>query len=698
MASSSLTWCVLPAYASNFHNTTYSKCVTSLNLRTPKLPSIKEGEVWDKEMILNYLRSQPNNEDLSLGYLGKKAATLILLCTARRFKDVVNLNLSSCTRNNFQYTFVLTRPSKTYTQSTYEMQRVTIKRFKDKKVCPYNAISHYINKTKNVRRTQFLFVTSNNFKSVAPATLSRWVKNILQDAGVDTTVYKPHTTRHASASSFAYSTNNLAQTLKLGCWKTTSSFYKHYLRKPVYYDQTNKKQDIVTKQTNMIVPNVVKIANYKLKNAINRKKTATSMRRVPHTDAPVHVQEAQFETFVNDNSIVQMEDGVNVNAIRQPDEASTVSTNSFNSTQIDNTIMESRDNPLGTQTNRTRKMTFPEPHHCEKLLPVKLIPDRFTMFVNPSQVGLPACDDIHPEDSVSMAGTPRHGSQGFETPEQLPVDDYVHMPSPVQLVEVEIDMDEEVAPPFEYNEIDIPVSPENVNNESTLETEQQLPVLVEPVAQISTLPHAISNEHIEIVEKDSCEQNTLGPPSSTVVPRKKSVRNVVPFRRKKDYQRTDFNKAFDAPIQDPDLEEVSEQFFNEAPLNAYKNIPRNFDFKNHMPSLVKLFPRGMPDKRIHRLAKEITYLPNDSSLSRNFASDIDFTKAERAVVNVNKVGTFGLVLKCSKDILTLALLINGYGFQRSDSECFLFVSASDFERLHANCPQKIKPKKVKNKK
>ena len=106
----------------------------------------------------------------------------------------------------------------------------------------------------------------------------------------------------------------------------------------------------------------------------------------------------------------------------------------------------------------------------------------------------------------------------------------------------------------------------------------------------------------------------------------------------------------------------------------------------------------MPDKRVHRLAKELTYLPNDNSLSRNFASDLDFTKAERAVVNVNKVGTFGLVLKCSKDILTLALLINGYSFQRSDSECFLFVSTSDFARLHDNCPQKIKPKKVKNKK
>ena len=182
-----------------------------------------------------------------------------------------------------------------------------------------------------------MFVTANNFKSVAPATLSRWVKNILQDAGVDTTVYKPHTTRHASASNFAYSTNNLAQTLKLGCWKTTSSFYKHYLRKPVYYDQSNtKQQDIVTKQTNMIVPNVVKVANYKLKNAINRKEDCNiNAARFPHTDAPVHVQESHFETFVNDKSIVQMEDGVHVNAIRQPDEASTVSTNSFNSTQID---------------------------------------------------------------------------------------------------------------------------------------------------------------------------------------------------------------------------------------------------------------------------------------------------------------------------------------------------------------------------
>ena len=194
--------------------------------------------------------------------------------------------------------------------------------------------------------------------------------------------------------------------------------------------------------------------------------------------------------------------------------------------------------PVGTQTNRTRKDDlFPEPHHCEKLLPVKLIPDRFTMFVNPSQIALPACDDIHPEDSVSMAGTPRHqSSQGFETPEQLPVDDYVHMPSPVQLVEVEIDMDEEDAPPFEYNEIDIPVSPENVNTDTNLETEQQLPVLVQPVAQIpiESTPHAISNptEDIQIVEKESGEQSTLGPPSSTIVPRKKSARNVVLFRRK----------------------------------------------------------------------------------------------------------------------------------------------------------------------
>ena len=486
IAASSLTWGVLPEHASAFHNTTYSKCVTSLNLRTPKLPSIKEGEVWDKEMVVNYLRSQPHNEKLSLSYLGKKAATLVLWCTAWRFKDVVNLNLSSCTRTNFQYTFVLTRPSKTYTASTYETQRVTIKWFKDKQVCPYNAISHYINKTKNVRRTQFLFVTSNTFKSVAPATLSRWVKNILQEAGVDTTVYKPHTTRHASASNFAYSTNNLAQTLKLGCWKTTSSFYKHYLQKPVYYDQSNKKQqDIVTKQTNMIVPNVVRVANYKLKNAINRKQTATSMCRVPHTDAPVHAQEKHFETFVNDNSIVQMEDGVHVNAVRLPDEASTVSTNSFNSTQIDTTIKESRDNPSGTQTNHTRKMTFPEPHHCEKILPVKLIPDRFTMFVNPSQVAVTACDDINPEDSVSMAGTPRHQSAPeFEVPEQISVDDYVHMPSPVQLVEVEVDIDTEIAPPFEYNDIDIPVSPESEKSlsEVSMDTEQQLPVLVEPVA------------------------------------------------------------------------------------------------------------------------------------------------------------------------------------------------------------------------
>ena len=389
-----------------------------------------------------------------------------------------------------------------------------------------------------MRRTQFLFVTSNTFKSVAPATLSRWVKNILQEAGVDTMVYKPHTTCHAAASKFAYTTNNLAQTLKLGCWKTTSSFYKHYLRKPVYYDQSNKKkQDIVMKQTNMIVPNVVRVANYKLKNAINRKQTRPALRRVPHTDAPVPVQAEHFETFVNDNSIVQMEDGVHVTAVRQADEASTVSTNSFNSTQIDTTIKESRENPGATQTTRTRKMTFPEPHHCETLLPVKLVPDRFTLFVNPSQIAETVCDDINPEDSISMAGTPRHQSaqDNFEAPQQLSVEDYIHMPSPVQLVEVEVDIDTEIAPPFGYNKIDIPVSPEgeqSLSEVSSVDTAQQLPVLVEPVEQIplESVPHAIKcvdrqSQQIVVTEntKELCETPTLRPPSSTVIPQKKSA-------------------------------------------------------------------------------------------------------------------------------------------------------------------------------
>ena len=233
--ATALTWCVLPQFSSAFNNTTLSKILHSITLANPPLPHIKGDYVWDPDMILDLFRHWPDNRNLSLIDLSRKTATLIMLCMARHQIDVVNLSLVHAQCGVREYVFILQHPSKTYKSAGLQGQTVRIKRFQEKKVCPYNAICHYIQRTSRIRKTQFLLITTMDHNPIAPATLSRWVKSVLTEAGVDVQVFKPHTTRAAAASKYAMNSRNLDETLKLGCWKGTSTFYQHYLRRPKYF-------------------------------------------------------------------------------------------------------------------------------------------------------------------------------------------------------------------------------------------------------------------------------------------------------------------------------------------------------------------------------------------------------------------------------------------------------------------------------
>lgn len=60
----------------------------------------------------------------------------------------------------------------------------------------------------------------------------------MNKAGIDTSVDKPYSIRHASASSMVKNGISIEAVLKLGRWKTLSTFLKYYLR-------TNPKIDVV---------------------------------------------------------------------------------------------------------------------------------------------------------------------------------------------------------------------------------------------------------------------------------------------------------------------------------------------------------------------------------------------------------------------------------------------------------------------
>ena len=75
-----------------------------------------------------------------------------------------------------------------------------------------------------------LFLSHKTGLPVAKATISRWIKEVMALAGVDTSVFSPGSTRGASASAAARRGASIEQILGAGDWTNTGTFKKYYRR------------------------------------------------------------------------------------------------------------------------------------------------------------------------------------------------------------------------------------------------------------------------------------------------------------------------------------------------------------------------------------------------------------------------------------------------------------------------------------
>ena len=70
-------------------------------------------------------------------------------------------------------------------------------------------------------------------KGVTSSSLSIWIKDMLQDCGVSTSVFKAHSTRSAATSKSFLHGASIAEILKLANWSNEKTFTKYYYRSVV---------------------------------------------------------------------------------------------------------------------------------------------------------------------------------------------------------------------------------------------------------------------------------------------------------------------------------------------------------------------------------------------------------------------------------------------------------------------------------
>ena len=104
----------------------------------------------------------------------------------------------------------------------------------NKKLCPVLTLQEYEKRTTDKRsphgNTQLLIAMIRPHKPVSSSTVARWLKTVLNNAGIDTSIFKAHSVRSAACSSASEVGVTTATILDAADWATETVFQRFYYK------------------------------------------------------------------------------------------------------------------------------------------------------------------------------------------------------------------------------------------------------------------------------------------------------------------------------------------------------------------------------------------------------------------------------------------------------------------------------------
>lgn len=198
------------------------------NLNPPKP---RYNYAWDPSVVINYMSKLGNNAFIPLPSLTKKTAVLLALASLLRVSELAAIDYQSVIFSEDDVKFTLLRIRKS--QRGGPLQSVIIPKLLDANCCPVQALKAYVDRTSTIRESNIkqLFVsTIAPHAGVTANTMSKWIRSALNVSGVDTSIFKAHSTRGAAASKASASGISTDEILKAGHWKSESTFGRFYKR------------------------------------------------------------------------------------------------------------------------------------------------------------------------------------------------------------------------------------------------------------------------------------------------------------------------------------------------------------------------------------------------------------------------------------------------------------------------------------
>ena len=201
-------------------------------MERPSLPRYKT--IRDVNTVLKYLKSIRIDKDLPLRELTLKLTMLVALPSGQRCQTLHLLNLEGMTLTAQQCTFKISEPIKTTKPGSKALQLKFQAYAAGTHLCVVHHLRAYLERTNPLRGNckQLLLSFQKPYQAVSKDTISRWLKLVLKQAGIDISMFKAHSTRAALTSAAASGNIPLSTIMASAGWSNVDTFSKFY-NKPV---------------------------------------------------------------------------------------------------------------------------------------------------------------------------------------------------------------------------------------------------------------------------------------------------------------------------------------------------------------------------------------------------------------------------------------------------------------------------------
>ena len=186
---------------------------------------------WDVGLVLTYLRSLGATVGLSLKSLTLKLTSLLVLLSHSRVHYIHSLSVSSMDLQDTHCTFFPTKLLK-HSRPTFSGEPLRFYSYgADPLLCVISTLKEYLRRRALLASSDQLLLTHR--KPHRPAhrdTIARWLKSVMQSAGIDTSTFHAHSFRSAASSKAYAASIPIDAILRHGQWHTEKTWVQHYKR------------------------------------------------------------------------------------------------------------------------------------------------------------------------------------------------------------------------------------------------------------------------------------------------------------------------------------------------------------------------------------------------------------------------------------------------------------------------------------